>query len=100
MAKTPEGKVKDQVKEVLDRFGCYYFFPEHTGYGRSGVPDIIVCYRGRFIAIECKAGRGQTTALQKRELKNIDIAGGVALVVNEHNIVAVDSALQEVGNGT
>jgi Holliday junction resolvase len=80
---TPEGKVKKQVRATLDYFGAYYFSPATGGYGRSGVPDIVACYNGRFIAIEVKAGDNQPTALQQRELAMIQKRGGVALVINE-----------------
>ena len=86
MAATPEKKVKNKVVEVLKAHGVYYFFPATYGMGRSGVPDIICCYKGRFVAIECKAGAGKTTALQDRELAAIKAAGGVQMVVNEKTV--------------
>jgi hypothetical protein len=49
---TPEAKVKKKVVDVLKKNGAYYFFPATGGYGRSGVPDIVSCYRGVFVAIE------------------------------------------------
>lgn len=86
MALTPEAKVKKKVKEILDQMGVYHFSPMQNGMGRAGIPDIIGCLDGQFIAIECKAGKGKTTALQERELNRILNAGGYALVVNETNI--------------
>jgi hypothetical protein len=83
MADTPEKKVKAAVRKMLDRLGIYHFMPPGMGLGRSGIPDIIGCYKGRFIAIECKAGKGKTTALQERELIAICNAGGFTFVVNE-----------------
>ena len=83
---TPESKIKNRVKKILDELGVYYFMPATGGYGRSGIPDIVGCYKGVFFAIECKAGKGTTTALQERELKRITNAGGIAWVVNEDNI--------------
>jgi hypothetical protein len=80
---TPEGKVKAKVKKLLDEREVYYFMPATGGYGRSGIPDFICCYNGRFMAIECKAGKGDLTALQTRELTRIDAAGGEAVVVRE-----------------
>ena len=80
---TPEAKVKAKVKKILDGINAYHFSPMTGGYGRSGVPDIIVCYKGKFLAIECKAGKGTTTALQERELKLIEKAGGVSFVIRE-----------------
>jgi Holliday junction resolvase len=92
MAMTPEAKVKKRVKEELDKMGVYHFSPMQNGMGRAGIPDIIGCFDGHFIAIECKAGKGTTTALQERELTRIQNAGGYALVVNETNI----NQLQEI----
>jgi len=92
MAMTPEAKVKKRVKEELDKMNVYHFSPMQNGMGRAGIPDIIGCFDGHFIAIECKAGKGTTTALQERELTRIQNAGGYALVVNETNI----NQLQEI----
>jgi Holliday junction resolvase len=93
MATTPEAKVKSQVRKMLDAADVYYFSPAANGYGRVGIPDIICCYRGLFIAIECKAGKGKTTTLQDREITNIRNRGGVALVINEDNYDDVTDAL-------
>jgi Holliday junction resolvase len=86
MAQTPESKVKAKVKAVLDSHGAYYFLPASNGFGHAGIPDIIVCHCGYFLAIECKAGKKQPTALQERELRRISEHGGVTLVINESNI--------------
>jgi hypothetical protein len=66
------------------------------GYGRSGIPDIIACHQGRFIAIECKAGNNTVTALQEAELKKIEDAGGYALVVNEENLTTVEMTIATI----
>jgi Holliday junction resolvase len=93
VALTPERKVKQQVVALLKEAGAYYFFPSANGLGRSGIPDIIACYEGRFIAIECKAGKGTTTALQERELKRIRETHGIALVICETNTNMVTLSL-------
>lgn len=80
---TPEGKTKAAVKRLLEASGAYFFMPPANGYGRAGIPDFVCCVRGRFLAIEAKAGRGKTTALQDRELQRIKDAGGVSIVVYE-----------------
>ena len=83
---TPEAKVKASVVKLLKKHNIYYFFPATHGFGRSGVPDIICCYKSRFIGIECKAGKGKTTALQEKNIAQIIAQGGLAIVVNEDNI--------------
>lgn len=96
MAQTPEAKVKNRVKKQLDEVGAYYFMPATGGFGRSGVPDIVGCYKGVFFAIECKAGRGIPTALQERELSNIKKAGGSAWVINETNVEEVSLMVSQL----
>ena len=86
MAMTPEVKVKQRVTALLKTAGAYYFYPVTGGYGNSGVPDIVVCHNGRFIGIECKAGKNKPTKLQEKNLRDIAAAGGIALVINETNI--------------
>ncbi len=83
---TPEAKVKKQVRKILDELECYYFFPATGGYGASGVPDIVVCYLGHFVGIECKAGDNKPTLLQEKNLENIKKSGGSSIVVNEKNL--------------
>ena len=93
---TPEAKVKKKVVDVIKKYSAYYFFPATGGYGRSGVPDIVCCYRGVFIAIECKAGSNKPTALQEAEMAKIKQAQGFVLVVNEDNINDVDVLLKDI----
>jgi len=83
---TPERKVKDKVKKVLKELGAYYAMPATGGYGSSGVPDFLVCLRGRFIGIECKANGGKPTALQEKNLDDIRKNNGIAFVVDENNV--------------
>ena len=85
MTTTPEWKVKKAVRILLDTMGIYHFMPPANGFGRAGIPDIIGCMDGHFIAIECKAGKGQPTLLQSRELGRIDMAGGKTFVLRETN---------------
>ena len=93
---TPEAKVKKKVVDVIKKHGGYYFFPATGGYGRSGVPDIVCCYRGVFIAIECKAGSNKPTPLQEAEMQKIRQAQGFVLVVNETNISDVEILLKDI----
>jgi Holliday junction resolvase len=93
---TPEAKVKKKVVDVLKKNGAYYFFPATGGYGRSGVPDIVSCYRGVFVAIECKAGTNKPTPLQQAEMGKIKQAQGFVLVVNEDNIDDVSTLLRDI----
>ena len=59
------------------------------GYGKSGVPDIVGCYEGKFFGIECKAGANKPTVLQEKNLRDIENVGGLSLVINEDNMADV-----------
>lgn len=66
------------LKTVPDCF-CW---KEHGGmYGTAGIPDIICCYRGKFVAFEVKTEKGKTTALQESVINKIQKCSGKVAVV-------------------
>ncbi len=89
--KTPEGKVKDEIKSWLDEIGAYHFWPVQTGIGADTV-DCLACINGRFVAIEVKApGRPlAVTARQRRRLQQVIKAQGVAVVTNSLQLLQDD----------
>lgn len=86
MAATPEGRVKARIKKYLQDHPAkpWYFMPVPGGYGTNGVPDFIICYRGKFLAVETKApGKERnTTALQDMQIDRIRRAKGSAIVTS------------------
>jgi hypothetical protein len=96
---TPEAKVKKKVVDVIKKNSAYYFFPATGGYGRSGVPDVVCCYRGYFVAIECKAGSNKPTPLQEAEMAKIRQAQGFVRVVNEDNVPDVQKVFDTIDKG-
>ena len=68
------------IKKYLASLGSDVFFWKEHGsvYGTNGVPDIICCYKGRFLGLECKLPGGRLTELQKRAIEQINRAGGFA----------------------
>ena len=100
MADTPEKKVKRKVMAQLEEMKAYTVTPMTGGFGNSGVPDVLCCYKGRFVGVECKANGGKPTALQIHNLNSIEIAGGIALLVNESNVDNLTDMIEERINGT
>jgi len=95
MAATPESRVKDKIKSILKANNIYYAMPIGTGYGNSGVPDFLCCINGYFVAIEAKAGKGTTTALQDKHLGQINKAGGYICVIRETNLDYLKKVIAE-----
>ena len=82
MADTPETKIKKEINKYLDSIPDLFHFPViNNGYGKGGVPDRVICYRGRFIAIEVKALGKKATPRQEQRIDEIRAAGGGASVV-------------------
>ena len=82
------------IKKYLATLPETFAWKEHGGqYGTAGIPDIIVCHRGHFIALEAKVGKNQPTKLQNVTIEQIRKAGGTAAVVR--SIEDVKAALAE-----
>lgn len=81
MTTTPEGKLKEAARRYLAATDCWFFFPASNGFGRAGIPDIIICYRGRFIAPELKVHPNTASKYQQREIDGINAAGGRSFVI-------------------
>lgn len=62
----------------------------------AGIPDIVGCYRGRFIAFEVKTDVGRVSKLQEYTIRQIVAAGGMTSVVRS---IADVQALLDVGGG-
>ena len=95
MATTPEAKVKAKIKTILKEHNVYYAMPIGSGYGNAGVPDFLCCVNGYFVAIEAKAGKGEPTALQWKNLDAINEAGGYACIINETNLDYLKAVIAE-----
>jgi len=74
--RSPEGHEKQAIKKYLDSIGAWYFSPYMAGFGKSGVPDIVCCINGRFVAIEVKREGKELTAIQARLMEEINSRGG------------------------
>ena len=68
--------------------GCFCW-KEHGGmYGTAGIPDIIACINGRFVAFEVKTESGRLSKLQEYTIQEIRKAKGQAFVVRSAAEVA------------
>lgn len=85
MANTPEGKVKNKVKQILKKYGVWYYMPVAGPFSSHGVPDFVGCYNGKFFSVETKApGKiDNLTDNQRRVINEIREHGGIALVIDD-----------------
>lgn len=82
-----EKTIENKIKSYLKSKGAYCVKYFGNTYSQVGVPDLLVCYKGRFIGIECKNETGKTSPLQDFNLEAIQKAGGYSFVARDVEIV-------------
>ncbi len=91
-----EAALIQKIRKYLAAVPECFFWKEHGGqYGTAGIPDIIVCYKGRFIGLEAKVGRNNPTKLQEVTIDRINAAGGIAVVVR--TVDDVKAVIEKIG---
>lgn len=78
---TSEKQFENQVKKWLKEHGAWFLKTWGGGYQRNGIPDLLICWKGKFIGIELKTDIGKPSPLQLHELNEIEKAGGIALIL-------------------
>lgn len=79
---TFQDKIIRKLKKLPD---CWYVKIWGGGFQRAGIPDILICYKGFFIAVELKNEIGEASELQKYNIEKIKEARGIALVIRPQN---------------
>jgi Holliday junction resolvase len=77
-----ESSLTSQFNKTLRDSGCYVVKHVASGMTYVGVPDVLVCSKGRFIGCEMKIMRGSKLAYtdpQKVNLQLIRNAGGLGV---------------------
>lgn len=88
-----------RVKRLLKDRGAWVLKTWSGGYQRAGVPDLLVCYKGRFIGIELKAERGRVSSLQQVELKHIRDSGGIVIILRPSHLLDFENLLDSIDKG-
>lgn len=74
-----EKYIENQIKKWLDEHHHWYFKVHGGSFQKSGVPDIIACIKGKFVAIEVKKPNGGIISkLQEIQIKKIQDSQGIA----------------------
>lgn len=94
-----EKEFENKIKSYLRERGhwCVKFFA--NGYTRRGIPDILACVNGHFIAIEVKTDTGKVSPLQAREVNAIRDAGGMAFILRPEYFENFKTIIEGMENG-
>lgn len=76
-----ESAIVAEIRRGLHRLGYWTVKIHGDQYQPSGVPDLLCCVEGRFVAFEVKRPGEEPTPLQLYTIGEIRQAGGIAEVV-------------------
>lgn len=91
---TPEGRLKTEIRRLLRESGAFWSNVQGGPGSKPGDPDIVVCYKGRYIGIEAKSEDGRQSEIQKTREQEIIDAGGIYRIVRK--IDDVKKILEEI----
>ena len=77
----PEKNYEDKIKSYLKDLNVYFLKHFGNAFTRSGIPDLIACVNGFFMAVEVKAAGGRASMLQLHNISKIRKMGGIAFVL-------------------
>lgn len=92
----PEAKLLKGIQKLLNERGARAFkIHGDDNFQEVGIPDLLCCYRGRFVGLEVKMPGNKPSPVQKVVLNEIVSAGGYASVVStvgevQHLLAVID----------
>jgi hypothetical protein len=90
-----EANTTNEIMRFFKALPNCYAFKEHGGlYGTAGLPDLICCYHGMFVAFEVKTPTGKLSKLQEITIQKIKDAQGQAFTVR--SVREVKEALDRI----
>ena len=78
---TSEGRIKADIRRFLTESGAFWSNVQGGPGSKPGDPDIVVCYKGRYIGLEAKTDTGRQSPIQKVRESEIRDAGGIYAIV-------------------
>lgn len=81
--------LKDQGAYVIKMWGGGRFT-------RAGVPDVIFCLNGYYMAVELKSETGRPSKLQEYNIEEIRRAGGYAIILRPSGYEKFKRLIEEV----
>ena len=95
-----EKQFQKKVINYLNSLPHTWFFKVWGGgFQRSGIPDLICCINGVFVALELKGKGGKPTKLQELNINHINAAGGIGLILYPADFKEFKTLVKEVSNG-
>ena len=81
MGVQPETYLQRSIRKLIQKRGGYAIKQHGSMLSEPGIPDILACYKGFFLAIEAKEVGNTPSRQQGIHIRNIQSADGITCVV-------------------
>ncbi len=83
-------------KNKMEAVNGWFFKVWGGGYQKAGIPDLLMCVNGFFIAVELKASQGTASELQKLNTERINAANGIGIILYPNGFEEFQEIVKEV----
>ena len=81
MGVQPETYLQRSIRKLIEKRGGYAIKQHGSMISEPGIPDIIACYNGFFLAIEAKEIGNEPSRQQGIHIRNIQKSNGITCVI-------------------
>ena len=92
-----ESAIQAKIRSLLESWGATVYKQQASLYTTNGAPDLVACYRGRFLAIEVKQPGEEPRKIQLHRQKQIRKSGGICEVCD--SVEQVERILRAIDAG-
>lgn len=90
---------ENKIKKYLKEQGCWFIkYWAGAAFTKEGIPDILTCVNGYFVAIEVKASNGKPSELQLYNIDKINKSGGFGIILYPKNFERFKTLIEQLKN--
>ena len=95
-----EKNFENRVKKFLKEKGAWVLkYWGGAAYTKSGIPDLLVCFKSYFLGIELKAPNGKPSELQLYNLRQINKAEGISILLYPNDFEQFKQFIEQLEHG-
>ena len=94
-----EKAFENRIKKFIESKGGWYVKFFANSFTKSGIPDLLCCVNGYFVAIEVKAKNGKPSELQIYNKEKIRSAGGICIILYPNQFKDFKDVIEDLLSG-
>lgn len=80
-----EKNLENKIKDFLKKNNIYHFKTKGGIYGTIGLPDLVICFNGKFVGLELKSKKGKVSLQQYKNGAKITENKGIFAVIDDYD---------------